>query len=160
MKFLEHTHIINCNPIALNAACEDQFQGSVKSDVINMENAKSCVFVIHCTEGTGTASITIVCVDAVTAATTTTALSFNYKQCCATATPDLQGATTEAKALVVSATDKIFVLEVDAAKLAEVGYPYICMLSTEKSPFPIGGTVHAFLMGLRSAEDVTPTQLV
>ena len=157
MKFLEHTHVVVTNPIALNAACEDQFQGSVKSDVINMENAKSCVFVIHCTEGTGTASITIVCVDAVTAATTTTALSFNYKQI---TTPDTQGATTEAKALVVSATDKIFVLEVDAAKLAEVGYPYICMLSTEKSPFPIGGTVHAFLMGLRSAEDVTPTQLV
>jgi len=160
MKFLEHTHIINSHPIALCAAAQDFLTGGVESDVINMENAKSCVFIIKCTEGTGTASITIVCVDAITAATTTTALSFNYKQCCATGTPDLQGATTETKDLVVSATDKIFVLEVDAAKLAEVGYPYIRMLSTEKSAFAIHGTAMAFLMGMRSAEDVTPTQLV
>ena len=155
-KFLEHTHVINSHPIALCAAAEDFLTGGVESDVINMENAKSCVFIVKCTEGTGTASIQIVCVDAITAATTTTALSFNYKTI---TLPDTQGATTETKTLSVSATDKIFVLEVDATKLAEIGYPYIRMVAAA-STFAIHGTAMAFLMGLRSAEDITPTQMV
>ena len=155
MKFLEHTHIVNAHPIALMAAAEDMFAAAVESSVINMENAKSCVFFIKCTEGTGSASIVISAVDAFSVAATT-AISFKYK---IITTADVQGATLESKDLVVSGSDKIFALEVDAAKLAEAGYGYIRMTATPKVDKPLHGSITAFLMGLRSAEDVTPTVL-
>ena len=156
-KFLEHTHLVDPYPVTVAASLADMFAGEPSSDVINMENAKSAVFIIKTAGGTGSASIQIVCVDAITAATTTTALSFNYKTI---TTPDTQGATTESKTLVVAGTDNIYAIEVDAAKLAEVGYSYIRLTATEKVAKPLSGTITAFLMGLRSAEDVTPTQLV
>ena len=157
MKFLEHTHVVDVAAVAIVPAAEDQFASDIKYDVINMENAKSAVFLIKCLAGTGTASVKLWCVDAITAASSSTQLSFSYKTITG---PDTQGATTEAKELVVSGSDKIYALEVDAAKLSEVGYSYVVMTAEEKSAFPVDGAVVAFLMGMRSAEDVTPTQVV
>ena len=156
-KFLEHAHIVHACPIAVVAAFEDVFGGDIASDVINMENAKSCVFIITLGGGTGSATIQIVAADDAVP-NNTSAISFMYKQITA---PDTQGATTEAKSVVVGgASDTIFVIEADAAKLAEVGYGYIQLEAAEKAAFPRDGSVMAFLMGLRSAEDVTPTQVV
>ena len=156
MKFLEHAHLVNSHPIALCADAGDMFDSNVESDVISMANAKSCVFLIKCPEGTGTASIVISAVNDFTSVTATTALSFKYKTI---TVADTHSATTEAKVLVVSGSDKIFALEVDAAKLAETGYDKIRMTATPKADFPLHGTITAFLMGLRSAEDITATVL-
>ena len=155
--FLEQTHIVHACPISIVPAAEDVFGGDIASDVINMENAKSCVFIITLGGGTGSATIEIVAASTNTAAATT-AISFNYKQITA---PDTQGATTEAKSVVCgAASDTIFIIEASAAKLAETGYGYIQLVATEKVAFPKDGSIMAFLMGLRSAEDVTPTQVV
>jgi len=155
--FLEQTHIVHACPTAVVAAAEDVFGGNIASDVINMENAKSCVFIITLGGGTGSATVQIVASDAATPANTT-AISFNYKQI---TVPDTQGATTEAKSVVCgAASDTIFVIEASAAKLAEAGYGYIYLEAAEKVAFPKDGAIMAFLMGLRSAEDVTPTQVV
>ncbi|MGV7223283.1 MAG: hypothetical protein ACQ9MH_17360 [Nitrospinales bacterium] len=155
--FLENTHIVHACPLSICAAFEDVFGGDIASDVINMENAKTAVFIITLGGGTGSATVQIVAADDATP-NNTTAISFNYKQITA---PDTQGATTEAKSVVVGgASDTIFVIETSAAKLAEAGYGYIQLEAAEKVAFPRDGSVMAFLMGMRSAEDVTPTQVV
>lgn len=158
MKFLEHTHIVHAAPEATIAANEDMFNGGIDSDVISMENAKSCVFLVIINMATtGSASIQILAADDVTP-TNTSAISFRYKQITG---PDTQGNTTETKTLVAgAASDLIYAIEADAAKLAELGYGYIQFQAQEKSNHPVNGAVCAFLMGLRSAEDNTPTQLV
>jgi hypothetical protein len=156
-KFLEHTHIVHCCPLAISAAFEDVFGGDIASDVINMENAAAAVFVITLGGGTGSATVQILAASD-NAAAATTAISFQYKEITA---PDTQGATTEAKSVVVGgASDTIFVIEASAAKLAELGYGYIQLFAEEKVAFPKDGSVMAFLTGLRSAEDVTPTEVV
>ena len=156
MKFLEHAHIVHAAPKALVPACEDIFNGGIDSDVINMKNAKSAVFVITICAGTGSASVQILACDDATP-TTTSAVSFNYKLIQA---PDTQGATTETQTLVAGGdSDRIYVCEVDAAKLAELGYGYVQMQAIEKSNFPVDGAVTAFLLGLRSAEDQLATQV-
>jgi hypothetical protein len=122
-----------------------------------MENAQTCVFVITLGGGTGSATIEILAAST-NAAAATTAISFNYKQITA---PDTQGATIEAKSVVVGgASDTIFIIEASAKKVAEQGYQYIQLFAEEKLAFPKDGSVMAFLTGLRSAEDVSPTQVV
>jgi len=160
-KFLEHCHIVHGYPNATIPAAEDVFAGNsgdVLSDVVNMENAASAIFIITLTAGTGSASIQILAADDATP-TTTSAVSFLYK---AITAPDTQGATTETKTLVAgAASDMIYVCEVDAIKLAEVGYGYVQMQALEKLNRPVDGHITGpILLGLRSAEDVTPTQLV
>ena len=160
-KFLEHCHIVHGYPNATIPAAEDVFAGNsgdVLSDVVNMENAASAIFIITLTSGTGTASIQILAADDVTPSNTS-AVSFLYK---AITAPDTQGATTETKTLVAgAASDMIYVCEVDAIKLAEVGYGYVQLQALEKSNFAVDGAITGpILMGLRSAEDVSPTQVV
>jgi len=161
-KFLEHCHIVHGFDNAIVPAAEDVFAGNsanVMSDVVNMENAASAIFIITLNAGTGSASIQILAADDATP-TTTSAVSFLYKQI---TIPDTQGATTETKTLVAlgDVSGTIFVCEVDAIKLAEVGYGYVQMQALEKLNRPVDGTITGpILMGLRSAEDVTPTQVV
>jgi len=159
-KFLEHVHMIHAFPTATVPANEDIFAGNsgdVLSDVINMENAKSAIFIVTICGGTGSASIQMLAADTAVPANTS-AISFLYK---AITGPDTQGATTETKTLVAGgASDMIYVLEADSAKLAELGYGYLQVQVLEKVDMPVNGAITAFLMGLRSAEDVTPTQLV
>ena len=157
-KFLEHVHIVHGAPKGIIAACEDIFNGDPASDVVNMENAKSAVFIITICAGTGSASVQLLAADTATP-TTTSAVSFLYKMIQA---PDTQGATTETKTLVAGGdSDRIYVCEVDAAKLAELGYGYVQLQALEKDNFPVDGSITGpILMGLRSAEDVTPTQVV
>ena len=157
--FLEGTHIVHCCPLATCAAFEDVFGGDIASDIINMENAQTCVFIVTLGGGTGAATVQIVASDDASGSNTA-AISFNYKQITA---PDTQGATTEAKSVVVGgASDTIFVIEASAKKVAEQGYQYILLEAAEAPSldFPKDGSVMAFLTGLRSAEDVSPTQVV
>ena len=160
-KFLEHTHIVHGAPNAIIPAAEDVFAGNsadVLTDVCNMENAKSAIWIITLTSGTGSSSIQILAADDATP-TTTSAVSFMYK---AITAPDTQGAMTETKTLLAGgASDMIYVLEVDAAKLAELGYGYVQLQALEYVNRPVDGHITGpILLGLRSAEDVTPTQLV
>ena len=159
MKFLEHAHIVHAAPAALIAANEDIWNGDVATDVISMANAKSCVFMIIQNAGTGSASVQIFACSTVTP-TATAAISFSYKRITA---GDTHGATTETKLLRTTGgatgSNCIYVIEVDAAKLAEHGYKYVQLDATEASNFPVDGAIVAFLMGLRSAEDALGTQL-
>lgn len=157
MKFLEHAHIVHAARKAHIAANEDIYNGGIASDVINMKMAKSAVFMIIQNTGvTGSASVQIfACSNATPSATS--AISFSYKRI---TSGDTQGATTETKLLRTTAgEDQIYVIEVDAAKLAETGYGYVQMDVTEAVDSPVDGGVVAFLTGLRSAEDALSTQL-
>ena len=162
-KFLEQVHVVHGAREAVIPASEDIWAGNtanVMCDVVNMENAASAVWIITLTGGTGTASIQILAADDATP-TTTSAVSFMYK---AITGPDTQGVTTETKTMLAghaTLSDMIYVLEVDAAKLAELGYGYVQLQALEHLDRPVDGHITGpILMGLRSAEDVTPTQVV
>ena len=157
MKFLEHAHIVHAAPAAVIAANEDIYNGDIASDIISMANAESAVFMIIQNSGvTGSASVQIFACDDVTP-TNTSAISFKYKRI---TSGDTHGATTESVLLRTTAgADQIYVIEVEAAKLAETGYGYVQLSATEAVDSPVDGAVVAFLMGLRSAEDALGTQL-
>jgi hypothetical protein len=157
LKFLEHNHIVHSCPSGVIAANEDIYAGGFDSDVINMKNAETAVFMIIQNAGpTGTASIQIfACSNATPSATA--AITFKYKRI---TSGDTQGNTTESKLLRTTAgADQVYVIEVEAAKLAEQGYGYVQMNVGEADNSPVDGAVISFLTGLRSAEDNLSTQL-
>ncbi len=109
-----------------------------------------------CGAGTGSATIQICAADDVTPSNTT-AISFKYK---AITAPDTQGATTETQSLVAGgASDMVYAIEVDAAKVQEVSSRKFVVLQTEeKANRPMDGAIVGFLMGMRYAEDQNATQ--
>lgn len=158
MKFLEHVHMVNGVTSAQQAAGEDMYNGGIASDVVSMKNAESAVFIIKQLAGvTGAASVQIFACDDVTP-TNTSAISFYYKT---VTSADTHGATTETKLLATTAgANQTIMIEVPAAKLAEVGYEFVQLDITEKTNDAVDGTVVGpILMGLRSAEDALGTQV-
>jgi len=158
MKLLEHCHFVQGVTSSNQAAGEDMYNGGIAGDVVSMKNAKSAVWIVQQLAGeTGRASIYIAaCDDA--SATNSANVSFLYKRI---TSGDTHGTTTETKELATTAgADQMYVIEVDAAKLAEQGYEFVQMVVTEKTNNPVDGTiVGPILCGLRSAEDALGTQL-
>lgn len=158
MKLLEHCHFVQSVLAANQAAGEDMYDGGFDTDVVSMKNAESAVWIVQQLAGvTGAASIQIFACSTVTP-TATSPISFYYKRITA---GDTHGATTETKLLATTAgADQSYVIEVPAAKLAEVGYEFVQLSLTEKTNDPVDGTiVGPILCGLRSAEDALGTQL-
>ena len=159
LKMIERCHLVQSVTSGEQAAGEDMYNGNIVSDVVSMRNAETATWIIQQLAGvTGTATIEIFACDDVTP-TNTSAISFYYKRI---TSGDTQGATTETKALRTTAgADQCYLIEVDAAKLAEVGaYGYVQLRATEADNSPVDGTIIGpILSGLRSAEDALGTQL-
>jgi hypothetical protein len=160
-NFLENNQVIHCAPTAVIAANEDFFDGAaaalIASDVISLKNADGAVFVfIQNTNAGGNSSIRICACDNNTP-TTTVAVSFRYQIIEA---PDTIASVGESKALLTSiGADIIYVLEVDAAKVAEEGYEYVYCQSVQVTNAEVDGAMFGFLTGLRYKEDNPGTQM-
>ena len=160
-NFLELNKVIHCGPAAVIAACEDFFDGAaaalIATDVISLKNADGAVFIfIQNANAGGNSSIRICACDDNTP-TTTVAVSFRYQIIEA---PDTIASTGESKALLTSTgADIIYVLEVDAAKVAEQGYEYVYCQSVEVTNNAVDGNMFGFLTGLRYKEDDPGSQV-
>ena len=157
-NFLENNHVVHCAPSSVTAAAEDYANTSTETTPISLANADGAVF-IHTTvaNAAGNSSLYIVAADVATTPTTTVAVSFRYKTIQA---PNTLLASGESKDLLTStAANIIYVLEVDAAKVAEQGYEYVQCVSVEVTAAAVDGAIIGFLTGLRYKEDDIGTQV-
>ena len=160
-NFLENNHVIHVAPTAVVAAAEDLGDGAagaiILCDVVSMKNADGAVFI--CTTGPnvgGAISFVMAAASTITS-TATTPVSFRYKTIQA---PDTIAATGETKALASSdGIDYVYVMEVDAAKVAEQGYEFVQLVATEGVDAAMEGGIVGFLTGLRYKEDDIGTQV-
>jgi len=158
-NFLENNHVVHCAPSGVVDKAEDLFEDVNNCDVMSLANADGAVFIAVtmarvATGGNATLYV-YACDD--TTPTTTVAVSFRYQTIKA---PDTIISVGESKGLLTSlATDMIYVLEVDAAKVAEQGYKYVHMQSVELTNQAMDGAIFGFLTGLRYKEDDAGTQV-
>ena len=160
-NFMENNHVVHVVPVAVLASNADLTEGVggkiINCDVMSLKNADGAVFI--CTVGANAGgALTFViaaCDDA--SATTSSNVSFRYMTITA---PDTIAAVGETKALLTSTgTDYVYVMEVDAAKVAEQGYEFVQCVATEATDAAAQGSIVGFLTGLRYKEDDIGTQV-
>lgn len=160
-NFLENNHVIHVAPTAVVAAYEDLGDGAaagiVLCDVVSMKNADGAVFICTTGPNAGGAISFVMAASSDASATATTAVSFRYKTITA---PDTIAATGETKQLLTSTgADYVYVMEVDAAKVAETGYEFLQCVGLQATNAAIDGAIVGFLTGLRYKEDDIGTQV-
>ena len=134
--FLENNHVIHVAPAAVIAANEDIGEGAgaasiILCDVVSMKNADGAVFICTTNANAGGAISFAILAASNSAAAATTPISFRYKTITA---PDTIVASGETKDLLTSTgADYVYVMEVDAAKVAEQGYEYVQCVGTEQT---------------------------
>ena len=156
-NFLENNWVVHCAPTSVIANNEDCGNTSMPCDVMSLANADGAVFV-HVTMANAAGNSTLyVCACDDTTPTTSVVVSFRYMTIQA---PDTILATGESKGLLTStAADIIYVLEVDAAKVAEQGYEYVQLVGLETTATAVDGGIIGWLTGLRYKEDDIGTQI-
>ena len=151
---LEGLHIVNAKPPVADAG-----NGTVTSDVINMEGAGRPVFVLTKGVGaTGTSTITIEACDDVTPSTTS-AIPFRYAQVTTGDTAGTVTAATSAGFTTTAGNATIVQVEVDAGELAASGYGYCRMKMVEVVDSPVLFGVTIQLGGLRTSNDAGDTYI-
>jgi len=158
--FLETAHGYHAFPSGIVAANEHIFNGDPASDVINMKNADTAVFLIvtNANGSSGTAAVTVLACDDTTP-TNTSAVPFYYRKISA---PDTQGAVTAATTSGFTTTgtaNDCWLVEVDSADIhaanSNAGYGYVQCVCTEDTNQPVDGAMFAFLMKRRYQDDTT-----
>ena len=154
-KLLQNAHVMK----GLDAVA-DAFAGTVNSDVFNMGDYHSMVFIIHKGVGTtGTSTITVEACDDVVP-TTQTAIPFRYK---AITSGDTEGALTTAAAAGFATTagsSELYLIEVDSQELGDTGYQYVRLHAVEVANDPVLGGIIAIGYGGRYCQDVPATAIV
>lgn len=163
-KTIESIHPVHCGNSSFVAANEDIFNGSPTTDVINMKNAHSIVFIvaINANAGSGAATITIEACDDVTPSNTT-AIVFYYQLI---STTDIPGTLTAAttSGVSVGTANTMLLVEVDAADVAAASVnstyenTYVRLKATETQSDAVDGAILAFIPSLRHAP-LTATQI-
>ena len=160
-NFLENNHVIHVAPVASVATNADLGDGAAGAillcDVISLKNADGAVFICTTSANAGGAISFVMAAASTITATATTPVSFRYKTITA---PDTIEASGETKELLTSiGTDFVYVMEVDAAKVAETGYEFLQCVGLQATNNAIEGAVVGFLTGLRYKEDDIGTQV-
>ena len=156
-NFLENNKIIHCAPAATIPAAEDCGATSMVCDVMSLANADGAVFVHVTMTNAGGNSTLYICAADTAVPATTVAVSFRYKTIQA---PNTILSTGESKGLLTStAANIIYVLEVDAAKVAEQGYKYVQCVGVEVTATAVDGAIVGWLTGIRYKEDDPGTQV-
>ena len=156
-NFLENNKIIHCAPVATIASAENCGATSMACDVMSLANADGAVFVHVTMTNAGGNSTLYVCACDDTTPTTSVVVSFRYKTIQA---PNTILSTGESKGLLTStAANIIYVLEVDAAKVAEQGYEYVQLVGVETTAQAVDGAIVGWLTGLLYKEDDPGTQV-
>ena len=153
-SLLEELHVISgLAPVA------DAGNGTVYTDVVNMENAARALFTMHKGVGaTGTSTITIEACDDVTPSTTS-AIPFRYAQVTTGDTAGTVTAATSAGFTTTAGNATIVQVEVDAGELAASGYGYCRMKMVEVVDSPVLFGVTIQLGGLRTSNDAGDTYI-
>ena len=156
-KFMENNWVVHVAPASVIAKGEDINEGNAHSDVMSLKNADGAVFMqITGANAGGNATLYVTASDDASG-TTTVAVSFRYKTIQA---PDTILATGESKGLLTSTgADIVYVLEVDASKVAEQGYEFVQFSAVEVTGTAVNGGAIGFLTGLCYKEDDIGTQI-
>lgn len=127
-------------------AVADAFAATVASDVVNLSNYDSVLFIVHKGVGTtGTSTITVEACDDVVP-TNTAAVTFWYK---AITSGDTEGTLTEATTsgfVTTAGSSHLYLVEVKAAQLAAAGYKFVRLKAVESANDPVLGGI-LILMG-------------
>ena len=133
---LNNLHFIKgLDPVA------DAFSGTVASDVVDLSNHQSALFMIYKGVGaTGTSTITVEACDDIVP-TNFVAVPFYSKNITAT---DVQGAVTPRAAagfVTTAGSSQMYAIQVHAEELANVGYRYVRLKAVEVVDSPVLGGI-------------------
>jgi hypothetical protein len=135
-RLIETIHFVKgLDPVA---DAFDDSGGAVVSDVVDMSEYNTVLFVIHYGVGTtGTQLFTVLACDDVTP-NNSSAIPFHYRQILTTDVPGDMTAATTAGFTTTAGSSKIVVIEASAAALAGDGngYGYIQLSCTEPADHP------------------------
>lgn len=138
----------------------DALAGTVASDVVNLTNHNSAIFLIYKGVGaTGTSTITVEACDDVTPSNTT-AVPFYYKAITST---DVQGAVTAAAAAgfaLTAGSSQMYAVEVNAQELMSAGYKYARLKAVEVVDSPVLAGIVIALTGPRMGPSATNSAIV
>ncbi len=163
---LEKIRPVHAGASTFIAGYEDIFSGSPGSDVVNLEHAEGCLFIIvlGANAGSGAATATVLACDDVTP-NNTTAVAFKYQILSAADALGVTTAATSSGLAAIGTADTVTVIDVTARSIAEasvnstVDNPYVQLKLTETQSDAVDGTIICLLYGLRFAP-LTATQLV
>jgi len=148
-------HVANVLPPVANA-----FAGVAPTAVVNMKNWQHASFLLQCGVGpVGTATITVEACDDATPSNTVP-IPFFYQECIA---GDTFGPIKQAPAtgfVTAAASDKVYKVEVEDQSLADTGFGYVRLKSTELVVGEITGGVVVVLTDGRFESEVPDTVLV
>lgn len=154
-KALQYIH-----PMKGLDAVADAFTGTATSDIYNMGDYHSILFLIHKGVGTtGTSVITVVASDDVSGSNTT-AIPFRYKAITSGDTEGALTAATTAGFTTTAGSSQLYAVEAASEELGDTGYQYIQLIATESADDPVLGGILAFGIGNRYAQDVPATAIV
>jgi len=141
---LNNLHFIKgLDPVA------DAFSGTVTSDVVDLSNHQSALFLVYKGVGaTGTSTITVEACDD-TVPTNFVAVPFYSKNITAT---DVQGAVTSRAAtgfVTTAGSSQMYAIQVHVEELANVGYRYVRLKAVEVVDSPVLGGIAIQLAGPR-----------
>jgi hypothetical protein len=153
-ELLNNLHFIKgLDPVA------DAFSGTVTSDIVDMANHQSAMFIVYKGVGTtGTSTITVEACDDVSG-TNATAVPFYSKSITST---DIQGAMTARAAAGFATTagsSQIYVIQVAAEALAATGYQFVRLKAVEVVDSPVLGGIAIALAGPRFGGSTTATEI-
>ena len=149
MILTEQQHLVNAlSPVA------DAFASTVYSDIINMSKFGHASFIIHKGVGTtGTSVITVEACDDVSASNVT-AIPFRYREYSNANVPGTLTDATTAGFTTTAGSDRLVVVEVDAAELGDTGYKYCRLKAVESVNDPVLAGILAILSEPRYANTV------
>jgi len=153
-ELLNNLHFIKgLDPVA------DAFSGTVTSDIVDMPNHQSAIFIVYKGVGTtGTSTITVEACDDVSG-TNATAVPFFSKSITST---DIQGAMTARAAAGFATTagsSQIYVIQVATEQLAATGYQFVRLKAVEVVDSPVLGGIAIALAGPRFGGSTTATEI-
>jgi len=141
------------------APVADALAGTVYSDIVRCDGGK-VIFLLQRGVGvTGKSTITVEACKDVTP-TASAAIPFRYKEI---ADDDSEGALTEAAATgytMTAGSSRIDIVEVDAAYLAEQGYPYCRLKAVEQTDSPVLAGILALVEKHTHVQDQMSSPLV
>lgn len=129
------------HPVIGLAAVADAFSTTVYSDVVDMKDWNSCLFIVHWGVGaTGTTTLTVNACDDIVP-TTESAVPFWYKRI---SSGDVEGTLTLAATtgfLTTAGSAQIYLVEIKKEQLAASGYRYCRLKCVEGTDSPILGGI-------------------
>ena len=132
----------------------DAFAGTVYSDVIDIKNHRQVTFVVYKGVGTtGTSTITVQAVAALSPIVAGTAIAFKYR---AITTGDTHGDLTTGATTGFTTTagsSQLYLIEVDCQKLASLGLRYLWLKAVEVVDSEVTGGILAILSEPRYSTD-------